>query len=431
MAGAGRVRFENIGVLYTMEPTLAAEPADDAARAAGRIGDAVVVADEAGRVVAVGPRGALPASSGAGERRVDLGSAAVLPGLVESHTHLVYGGDRLRDFTERTSGVTYEDIARRGGGIQTTVRATRAASEDELAEAALGRLDALLGGGVTTVEVKSGYGLDTESELKMLRVVRRLRREHPADLVATFLGAHTVPTAFGVTRESYLDELVHEMLPAVAAEGLAEFCDVFCEETAFSVAESRRVLLAGCEHGLRPKLHADQRTNGGGALLAAEVGAVSADHLDQVDEAGIRALAAAGTTAVLLPGATLYLGGTRHAPARALRAAGVPVALSTDCNPGSAPTTHLFLMATLGCVQLGLSPVEALRAVTVEAARALGREREVGTLRPGALADLVVLRGRAPEEAVYELAGRPVRAVYKRARLVFGDPTATGGLPRG
>jgi imidazolonepropionase len=416
------LRFENIGVLYTMDPALAADPVDDAAREAGRIADAVLVADHAaGRIVAVGPRRAV-APAGEGDRCVDLGGAAVLPGLVECHTHVVYGGDRLLDFTERTSGVAYEDIARRGGGIQTTVRATRAASEDELVEAALARLDALLAGGVTTVEVKSGYGLDTESELKMLRVVRRLGREHPADLVATFLGAHTVPTAFGVTRERYLDEVVHEMLPAVAAEGLAEFCDVFCEETAFSVAESRRVLLAGRAHGLRPKLHADQRTNGGGALLAAEVGAVSADHLDHVDAEGIRALAAAGTTAVLLPGATLYLGGTRHAPARALRAAGVPVALSTDSNPGSCPTTHLFLMATLGCVQLGLSPVAALRAVTVEAARALGRAAEMGCLRPGALADLVVLRGRAPEQAVYELAGRPVREVWKRGRLVFGGP---------
>lgn len=411
------LRFENLGCLYTMDPALAADPADEAERSAGCIRDAVVRVGSDGRVAAVGPRAAVPPV--VGEAVVDLGGAPVVPGLVECHTHVVYGGDRLRDFTERASGVSYEAIARRGGGIQTTVRATRAASEDELVAGALPRLAALLANGVTTVEIKSGYGLDTPSELKLLRAIRRLGREHVLDVVPTFLGAHTVPTAFGVPRERYLDEVVQDMLPAVAAEGLAEFCDVFCEATAFSVAESRRVLEAGRSHGLRPKIHADQLTNGGGAQLAAELGAVSADHLDHVDERGIRALAEAGTTAVLLPGATLFLGGTRHAPARALRAAGVPVALSTDCNPGSAHTTHLFLMATLGCVQLGLSPVEALRGVTVEAARALGREGEVGVVRPGALADLVVLRGRVPEAAVYEMAGRPVAAVYKRGRRVL------------
>ena len=420
------IRFENIGALYTMAPALAADPRNATERAVGRIADAVIVADDEGRVVAVGPRSAAPGATPS-DRVVDVGGASVLPGLVDCHTHIVYAGDRLQDFTERTSGVTYEAIARRGGGIQTTVRATRAASEDELVEGALPRLDALLAAGVTTVEVKSGYGLDTATELKMLRAIRRLREERSIDIAATFLGAHTVPTAFGVGRARYVDEIVHEMLPAIAAAGLAEFCDVFCEETAFTVAESRRVLLAGKAHGLRPKVHAEQLTAGGGAALAAEVGAISADHLDRVDEDGIRALAAAGVTAVLLPGATLFLGGRVHAPARALLDAGVPTALSTDCNPGSANTTHLFLMGTLGCVQMGMAPFEALRALTIEAARALGRDGSVGALRPGSLADLIVLRGVTPEAALYELAGRPVRAVYKRGRLVAGTSGGRDG----
>lgn len=414
--GPVHTRFENIGVLLTMAPRDGGGGGPDTG---GRVEDAVVHVDREGRVVAVGPRASL-ADDGTARRRVDLGRAVVLPGFVESHTHIVFAGDRLPDFEARCGGASYEEIARRGGGIQTTVRATRAASESELLALALPRLEALVAAGATTVEVKSGYGLDTESELRMLRVIRALGEEHPVDVVATFLGAHTVPTAFGVTREDYVDQILRkEMLPEVARQGLADFCDVFCDEGAFTLAESRRVLEAAAERGLGLKIHAEQLVPTGGARLAAELGAVSADHLDRLPEADIATLAARGTVATLLPGATVYLGRTRHAPARALLDAGVTVALSTDCNPGSAWTTHLLLMGTLGCVQMGMAPVEALRALTWGGARALGRESFVGALRPGALADMVVLDVDRPADALYEMAGNPVAAVYKRGERVY------------
>lgn len=412
-------RFENIGVLLTMLPALAGDREDAAAAALGRVEDGAVLVDDAGAVLAAGPAHVVP-SDLAGIERIDLGGAAVMPGLVESHTHLVHAGDRLLDFVERCRGVSYEAIAQRGGGIQTTVRATRAASEDALVEDGLARLDAFLAEGVTTLEVKSGYGLDTETELKMLRAARRLDEAHAIDVVPTFLGAHTVPTAFGTARERYLDMLLHEMLPEVARLGLAEFCDVFCERTAFSVAESRAVLEAGRALGLRPKLHAEQLSRSGGALLAAELAAVSADHLEHANDEDIAALAASGTVATLLPGASLFLGLRAYAPARRFLEGGVEVALSTDFNPGSCNTLHPWLMGTLACVQMGLAPHEALRALTVGGARALARADRVGALAPGYAADLVVLDVRRPEEALYRMASSPVRAVYKRGRLVFG-----------
>ncbi len=398
------IRFENIARLLTMNDN------DDV------VSDAALRCD-AGVIVDCGPRGSLLPIPG--EQVIDLGGRAVLPGLVESHTHIVYGGQRQLDFAERCAGVSYEDIARRGGGIQTTVRATRAATEDELVELALPRLDALMASGATTVEVKSGYGLDTESELKMLRAIRRLDELHPVDVMSTFLGAHAVPTAFGADRESYLDEVVNEMIPEVGRQRLASFCDVFCESAAFSLDESRRVLEKGLEHGLRPKVHAEQLSAAGGARLAAELGAVSADHLEFAGAADIAAMAKSGTVATLLPGSTLFLGMKRYAPARAFLDGGVEVALSTDCNPGSSNTTNLFLMGTLACTQMGMSPAQALRALTRGGARALGIEEKTGHLAPGARADFVVLDGPNEVDALYQMGGHPVAFVYKDGERVF------------
>lgn len=352
-------------------------------------------------------------------RRLDARGGLVTPGLVDPHTHLVFAGDRSDEYAERAAGRSYVEIARAGGGIAATVRATRAASVDELVALARPRLDRLLACGVTTAEVKSGYGLDTATELKMLEVVRALDASHPIDLVPTFLGAHAVPPDRKHERGRYLDEVVGEMIPAVAGAGLAEHCDVFVEEVAFTVTEAERVLRAGLDHGLTPKVHADQLAAGGGAELAAAVGAVSADHLEHVSEAGIRALAEAGTTAVLLPGAALFLGQTDRAPARRLIRAGVPIALATDCNPGTCMTENLLLMLTLGMSWLGLSPTEVLEAVTVHAARAVGRADRAGVLAPGRPADLAVFDVPTPARLAYHFGVPHTRAVVKAGRVVL------------
>jgi imidazolonepropionase len=316
---------------------------------------------------------------------------AVLPGLVDCHTHLIFGGDRSDEFARRSAGESYESIAKEGGGIQSTVRATRNATLEQLVEAALPRLDAMLGRGVTCVEVKSGYGLDLHTEIKMLRAAAYLNEHHPITVISTFLGAHTLPQEFATRRTAYLDLVCNEMLPAVADEGLASFCDVFCEEGVFTVAETERVLRAGIDLGLRPKLHAEQLHRIGGTQLAVSMGAVSVDHLEQADAADVQALAdSESTVAVLLPGATLFLGMSDWAPARELLDAGVTVALATDCNPGSCMCDDLPLMTTLGCTRLGMSPAETLRAVTSGAAAALGLAEERGRLSVGCAADFWV-----------------------------------------
>lgn len=317
------------------------------------------------------------------------GGRLVVPGLVDCHTHLAFAGWRADEFAERALGVSYLEIAKRGGGIASTMRATRAATAAELVHLGARRLDQMLALGVTTVEAKSGYGLDGPSELKLLEVYHTLERVRPTRLVPTFLGAHTVPPEYRDCRDRYI-ELLLELIPQIAERGLARCCDVFVEESAFSIDEARRVLLAGRAAGLLPKLHADQLTAGGGAELAGEVGAVSADHLECVSERGIAALAEAGVVAVSLPIATLYLR-QNPMPARQLIEGGVAVAVATDFNPGSAPSSHLPLAMMLACTLQRMTPSEALKGATLHAARAVGLERQIGSLEPGKAADFAVI----------------------------------------
>jgi imidazolonepropionase len=344
---------------------------------------------ESGVIAWVGPEAELPDRLRAAQSE-DAGGRLVVPGLVDCHTHLAFGGWRADEFELRIRGKSYLEIARGGGGIASTMRQTRAASEKELLERAAGHLHEMVALGVTTVECKSGYGLDRENELKLLRVYRRLAEEQPMRIVPTFLGAHVVPPEYRDRRDSYISLLVDELLPTVAAERLADYCDVFVEDTAFSVAEARRILGAARALGLGAKLHADQLSDSGGAALAAELGAASADHLECASDAGIAALAAARVVAVSLPLASLYLA-QPPLPARRLIEAGVAVAVATDFNPGSAPSYHLPLALTLACTLQRMTPAEALKGATLFAARAIGLEERVGSLEPGKAADFAVL----------------------------------------
>ena len=352
------------------------------------IPDAAMVWDE-GVIQWVGPEKELPAEYRRAER-LDACGRLVIPGLVDCHTHLAFAGWRAGEFEQRLLGRSYLDIARDGGGILSTVRQTRAATEEDLRGRAAGFLQQMLVLGVTTVECKSGYGLDPDSELKLLRVYHRLAAEQPVRLVPTFLGAHVIPPEFRNNRSGYVDLLVKQMIPAVVEAELARCCDVFVEDSAFSVAEAGRILRAGQDSGLAAKLHADQLTSGGGAELAAELGAWSADHLEHISEHGIRAMAAKGVVAVGLPLASLYLG-QPPMPARRLIEGGVAVAVATDFNPGSAPSFHLPLALTLACTLQRMTPAEALKGATIYAARAVGLEASVGSLEAGKAADFAVL----------------------------------------
>lgn len=363
-------------------------------RADGAQGDIHVVrraalAWEAGRILWAGPEADLPARLRGGER-LDAGGRLVIPGLVDCHTHLAFGGWRADEFERRLRGETYLDIAAAGGGIATTVRATRAASEADLLARAAGFLGGMLSLGVTTVECKSGYGLDEDSELRLLRVYARLAELGPQRIVPTLLAAHVVPAEYRDRRADYVALVTQRMIPAAAAAGLARCCDVFVDQSAFTVEEARRILLAGRRAGLAPRLHADQLTAGGGAELAAEVGALSADHLEFVSPGGIAALREAGVVAVSLPLATLYLG-QRPMPARALIEAGVAVAVATDFNPGSAPSWDLPLALMLACTLQRMTPAEALKGATIHAARAAGVAAEVGSLELGKAADFAII----------------------------------------
>lgn len=339
------------------------------------------------------------------EAEHDLGGALVTPGLVDCHTHLVYGGARADEFELRLSGASYEEIARAGGGIRSTVRATREATEEELFEAAVRRAEILLSTGVTTLEVKSGYGLSLEDEARCLRVARRLGRALAVDVVTTCLAAHAVPPEFDGRADAYIDA-VCAWLPQLQADGLVDGVDVFCETIAFTREQTRRVFETAQALGLPVKLHAEQLSDQDGASLAAEFGALSCDHLEWLSERGIRAMAAAGTVAVLLPGAFYFLRETKHPPVAELRAAGVPLALATDHNPGSSPVLSLPLMLNMACTLFGLTPEEALRGVTVNGARALGLS-ERGVLTPGRRADMAVWAVDHPNELAYWFGNQP------------------------
>lgn len=393
-------------------PACAADDADPAAEISGV---AIAVAD--GIVVAVGPEPELSARF-ADADTIDCAGGLLTPGLVDSHTHAVFGRWRADEYVLRCRGVPYMEIARRGGGINASVRDLRARSEDELVELALPRLREMLLHGTTTAEVKSGYGLSTQDELKMLRVIHRLNELQPIELIATFLGAHEVPPEFRDRRSAYVDLVVEEMIPAVAAADLARFCDVFMEPGVFDRAQTEKILRAGLDHGLRPKLHADELEGSGGAELAVELRAASADHLGDVSSAGIQALAGSPTVATLLPATLFFLGRTRYAPARALLDAGATVALATDFNPGSSPTPSLPFVMTTACSQMGLVPAEALRAATAGGAAALELQDGRGTLRPGAPADVVLWRAGSVGELPYRMAASTCIGVWKRGQRV-------------
>jgi imidazolonepropionase len=362
---------------------------------------------------------------------LDVDGATLTPGLIDPHTHLLFAGSREHEWELRRRDQGYLEILAAGGGILSTVERTRAATDEELLGHGRRWLSEMLGHGVTTVEAKSGYGLDAESELRLLRLIARLDAEGPVELVPTFLGAHAVPTD-AAGPDAFVEAVIEEQLPRVAAQGIARFCDVFFEECVFDVSQSRRILQAGLAAGLRPRLHADQIRASGGAQLAAELGAASADHLGALDQDGMAALSRAAreghpVIATLLPASTLVLGTERPAPARSLIEQGVPVALGTDFNPGSAPTANLPLVLSLACLTLGMTPAEALVAVTVNGAFALGLQASHGSLEPGRQADLVAWQVPTHEQIPYWLGASLVRLVIKRGRLVYRDGIAERG----
>jgi imidazolonepropionase len=367
------------------------------------------VAAKDGRIAFAGPAKDLPTGWDAAER-IDCQGRWITPGLVDCHTHLVFGGDRAHEFELRLNGASYEEIARAGGGIVSTVKATRAATEDELVASALPRLDHLIAEGCTTVEVKSGYGLDLQTEARSLRAARRLADVRPVSITTTFLGAHALPPEANGDKEAFIDKVCHEMLPALAREGLVDAVDAFCEGIAFSPEQTARVFDAAKAHGLTIKLHADQLSNLHGAKLAADYGALSADHLEYTDEDGAAAMAKAGTVAVLLPGAFYMLRETKAPPVAAFRKVGTRMALATDCNPGTSPLTSLLLTMNMGATLFRMTVEECIAGVTREAARALGKLGEIGTLEAGKSCDLAIWNMERPAELVYRIGFNPLHA---------------------
>ncbi|MCA8243299.1 imidazolonepropionase [Burkholderia sp. AU32262] len=382
------------------------------------IDDAAIAVDETGTIAWLGALSALPHGY-AHWRREDLHGAWVTPGLVDCHTHLVYGGTRADEFAQRLAGVSYEEIARQGGGIVSTVRATRAADETTLFVQAAARLQPLLAEGVTAIEIKSGYGLDLASERKMLRVARQLGERFPVSVYTTCLGAHALPPEYAGRADAYIDEVCDRMLPTLADEGLVDAVDVFCERIGFSLAQTERVFEAATRRGLPVKLHAEQLSNAGGTALAARYRALSADHLEFLDEAGIEAMKAAGTVAVLLPGAYYFIRETQLPPIELLRKHGVPIALATDHNPGTSPLESLLLTLNMGCTLFRMTVPEVLQGVTRHAAAALGRADRHGALEVGRQADFAAWSVGSLAELAYWI-GRPLcEQVVRGGTTVF------------
>jgi len=375
---------------------------------------------QSGRITWIGAASAVPAALSDLPRHAG-GGALVTPGLVDCHTHLVYGGQRANEFAMRLAGATYEEVARAGGGIVSSVRATREASEDDLFASASARLRSLLAEGVCAIEIKSGYGLSLEHERKQLRVARRLAEAHGVTVRTTFLGAHALPPEYKGRSQDYIDLVCRDMLPALHAEGLVDAVDVFCERIAFSLAETEQVFLAAQALGIPVKLHAEQLSDMGGAALAARYGALSCDHVEHLSQEGIGAMAAAGTVAVLLPGAYYTLRDTHLPPIDGLRAAGVPMAVSTDHNPGTSPALSLLLMANMACTLFRLTVPEAIAGITVHAARALGLQDTHGALAAGRPADFVLWNLQDVAELAYWVGQRPVRTVVRQGRIAEGS----------
>ena len=379
----------------------------------GVIEDGAMLVED-GRIAKTGARVAIEPLIDASYTVIDAGRRVVMPGFVDAHTHPVFAGNRADEFEQRSAGATYAEIAARGGGIRATVRKTREASEEELFEAAQRYIRWFVRNGTTTIEAKSGYGLSLEAELKLLRVIRRLG---PMRCVPTFLGAHEIPDEYRGQPGKYMDLVIEEMLPAVAAGSLAEYCDVFCEPGIFGLAESRKILNAARSLGLGLRLHADQLSRSGGAELAAELGAATADHLEHTDARGIAALKAAGIQPVLLPGSVYTLGSTRYPNARDMIDAGLAVVLATDFNPGSSPTPSLPIVLSLGCTHMKMTPAEAITAATINAAYSLGRGGEIGSLEAGKRADFVVHDCRNYREIAYFYGVELAFRVYVGGRL--------------
>jgi imidazolonepropionase len=383
----------------------------------GTITDAAIaIAD--GKIAWLGKQCDLPDYDASTVNLVDAQGAWITPALIDCHTHIIYGGHRANEFELRLQGASYEEIARQGGGILSTVKATRQASEDELYHAALRRAQAMMAQGVTTLEIKSGYGLNTDTELKMLRVAQRLQQTLPITIQKTFLGAHALPPEYADDADSYIDLICHDMIPAIAEQQLADAVDVFCEGIGFNLAQTERVLTCAQAHQLAVKLHAEQLSNLGGTKLAARYQALSSDHLEYLDEAGIKAMAQAGMTAVLLPGAFYFLRETQLPPVELLRQYQVPIAIATDANPGSSPLFSLPLMLNMACTLFRLTPLEALAGVSCHAAKALGLPQK-GQLAIGLDADLALWQITQPAELSYQFGVNPLIKLYHQGQCII------------
>ena len=412
----------SVAVLHAAQLVTLAGP--KRARVGGEMRELGLVKDggmllQDGRIVRTGPSDQIEKELPADASIIDAGGRIVLPGFVDAHAHPVFSGDRVDEFEMRSQGATYEQIAESGGGIRSTVRKTRAASEEELLAQAKKHASWFLRGGTTTVEAKSGYGLTVEDELKMLRVIRRLNGETPVEFVPTFLGAHAIPDEFRNAPEQYVALVIHKMLPQVAEEQLAESCDVFCERGYFDITDSEKILRAAQEHGFRLRMHVDQLTNSGGAFLAARLRVATADHLEQVNAGEIAALAEAGVQPVLLPGSVYSLGKTRYPPAREMIEAGLALVLATDFNPGSSPTPSMAMVLSLAATQMKMTPAESVTAATINAAYSLNRGDQIGSLEAGKLGNFALYDCADYREIAYYFGVSLTHSVYVRGEQVL------------